>query len=143
MTTEKSYATIKNDGVVKCVAVGIPRPKFSWNWYEGDVSQTLSSEEGLVGRFKVKTEHYFENSTGYLMIKDVRIDDFRNYECRLKGGDRQIIHLVGYCKYFQQFMFLVENNAFIYFAKLLLKLASQALYYYSSLNLCKLQNKES
>jgi hypothetical protein len=102
MTTEKSYATIKSDGVVKCVAVGIPRPKFSWKWYEDIVYEhKLSSEDGQFGKFKVKTVHYFENSTSYLMIKNVRSADFREYECRLKDGDTEKIRLVGYCKYFQ------------------------------------------
>ena len=88
----------------KMCFLGIPRPKFSWNWYEGAYEQKLSGAEGLVGRFQVKTEHYFENSTSYLMIKNVRKVDLRDYECRIKNGDiidKQKIPLVGYCKYFQ------------------------------------------
>ena len=104
MKTEKSYASIGKDGAVKCVAVGIPRPKFSWTWGDpGVYEQKLSAEEGPAGRFQVKTDHYFGNSTSYLMIKNVQTDDLRNYECTLKNGDmdqKRTIPLVGYCKYF-------------------------------------------
>lgn len=106
LTTEKSYASVGKDGAVKCVAVGIPRPRFSWKWYvEGsEDAQILTKEVGLVGRHKVITEHHFANSTSYLMIKNVRRMDMRQYKCQLMKGDDVVDHkdisLVGYCKYF-------------------------------------------
>ena len=106
LTTEKSYAKVGKVAKVKCVAVGMPRPKFSWKWRDhGKYEQKLSADEGQVGRFLVENHNYFGNSTSYLVIKDVRPDDLREYECRLKDGvilDKKTIPLVGYCKYFLQ-----------------------------------------
>ena len=102
MKTEKSFARVGKDGAVKCVAVGIPRPKFSWTWGgPGVYEQKLSAENGTAGRFQVKTDHYFGNSTSYLMIKNIQANDFRNYQCKVNGDiiETRTIPLVGYCKY--------------------------------------------
>ncbi|XP_028403698.1 fibroblast growth factor receptor 2-like isoform X2 [Dendronephthya gigantea] len=92
---KKSYATVGKDGLVKCVAVGIPRPRFTWKWYEGAYDHELTSKEGLVGRFQVKDEHNFENSTSYLIIKQVQASDLRKYLCEISSGAQEI-NLVGY-----------------------------------------------
>ena len=86
-TIQRFYASIGKEGVVKCAAVGLPPPKFSWKWYEGGYQQILSNQDGLVGKFKVKTVHSFDNSTSYLIIKNVEDVDLRTYECEVKRGD--------------------------------------------------------
>ena len=103
--TTISYAKKGQEGMVKCVAVGIPRPIFSWGWLENGYEETLSTRDGVMGRFKVKTVHYFENSTSYLIIDNVRLVDFRHYECFLKdSADNTITKktkpLKEYCKYY-------------------------------------------
>ena len=100
LVIDKSYAMIGKDGLVKCVAIGIPRPSFQWKWYEGPHKRTLSSNDGVMGRFQVQDEHYFENSTSYLFIKNVQRVDLRYYVCSAQNShvDYLSIELIAFSK---------------------------------------------
>lgn len=101
-TNQRSYASIGKKGVIKCVAVGFPPPKFSWKWYDKGYPQKLTKHEGQVGRFKVMTVNFFENSTSNLIIKNVEEVDLRTYECEVKRDGVTIsekLRLYGYSKY--------------------------------------------
>lgn len=62
----------------------------------------------LSDKFEVTTVHSFENSTSYLIIKNVTDVDLRSYECEVKRDDitkSQKIRLYGYGKY----LFMANN----------------------------------